>query len=281
MKISGNQMTRNNFTFFESYSVNFEKIYEVLLGNIAGCIFRNVISNNVRENILNNFWNNKNLKQRKDGVPGDYIGTYHYKKGLDLYLEESKIANEILNSLFKNVDNIFDNYICGIENVLKYKNQSCSIRPAKHNFQEACRFQIRSWTSQSENKFALLPHDDVAQCISRNQLGFEIQSVVNNEIIATNLCIENQGNAILHYWNIQPDEMCRKRLGLEEIGYPYLEDDLKYFDKIELDIFPGDIYCFNGKNVHAVGSTLGKFSRRTTISCLMGFNNKNEIIYWT
>ena len=70
-------------------------------------------------------------------------------------------------------------------------------------------------------------------------------------------------------------------MGLEDTGYPYSEDDIKHFDKIELDIFPGDIYCFNGKNIHAVGSSIGQFSRRTTISCLMGFKNKNEMIYWT
>ena len=86
MKIWGKQMPSDTFTFFESNLIDFEKIYEVLSGNIAGCIFRNVISKDTIENILNNFWNNKNIRHRKDGVPGHYIGTYHYKKNLDIYL---------------------------------------------------------------------------------------------------------------------------------------------------------------------------------------------------
>lgn len=279
MKMTGHTNNKDFFKFYESDSINFEKIYEVSTGKLAGCIFRKVISEETCKAIANNFWHGKELASRSDGVPGFYLGTYHYKKDLAHYLSESIIANKALDNLFSGTDNIFEDIMNKFSHFLKDKPNKPIIRPAQHNGIEACKFFMRAWKGNGE--YSLEPHDDSAQCTAANQKGFEIQEVIKNTVVAINMCIENEGNGKLHYWDIQPDQETKLALGLEEEGYPYSLELLKDFKRIELEINAGDIYFFNGNNVHAVSSPQGKDSYRTTIAGLMGFKDEKNIIYWT
>ncbi len=94
MKLTGATGNSNYFEFYESDKIEPEKIYEVMTGKLAGCMFRNVIKPADCKIIARNFWDHLNLNSRADGVPGHYLGTYHYKKELPLYLSESDLANK-------------------------------------------------------------------------------------------------------------------------------------------------------------------------------------------
>jgi len=96
------------------------------------------------------------------------------------------------------------------------------------------------------------------------------------------MCLANQGRAELHYWNIQPDNDTKARLGVSESGYPYPPEELDGIEKIIVPVEAGDLYFFNGKNVHAVSSPCEVESHRITLSCLMGFKSDNKtLLYWT
>lgn len=279
MIITGYTEDKDFFKFYESDFINYEKIYEVSIGKLAGCIFRNVIPKEACKIIANNFWHYKELEARADGVPGFYLGTYHYKKDMALYMSESEIANKRLPNLFNGTNHVFEEIINEFSRTLKDKPNQPLIRPAQHNGIEACKFFMRAWKGNGE--YALAPHDDSAQCTAEIQRGFEIQKVINHPVVAINMCIENEGDSQLHYWDIQPDIQTKINLGLEEVGYPYPLELLENFQRLELDVNPGDVYFFNGKNVHAVSSPRGQDSYRTTIAGLMGFSDNNTIIYWT
>lgn len=267
------------FKIVETDHINITNLLDVFAGKIAGCLFRRAIKPKACLTIAKNFWNSVHLRKRSDGVPGSFLGTYHYKKLLNDYLNEANYFNPVLPSIFSNTENIFQRILDMLQSSLHLTEKT--IRPAKHGAQEACHFFIRSWPGQTEEDYALAPHDDSAQCTDKKQAGFEIQATVHSPIIAANFCIENVGGGNLHYWNIQPDNKTKKTLGIEETGYPYPTESLQEFAMIDLPINAGDIYFFNGKNIHAVSSPKTQKSHRTTISCLMGKNKNKDIIYWT
>lgn len=265
------------FNFKEQGRLNAETVFNVLSGKLAGCIFRNIIPNEVCKKISNNFWNNSALKQRDDEVPAFYVGSYHYEKKLEEYLTECADTGERIFDLFRGTENIFNQFIALLGSFLKENN--ITLRQAKHNGKKAGTFLMRSWCNSGS--YVLKPHEDLSQCCNPDQKKFEIQETVNHEIVAVNICLENGEKGNLHYWNIQPDLMSRKKLGLEITGYPYPEPLLEQYKKLIIPIKSGDVYCFNGKNIHAVDELRGNDSKRSTISFLMGFKDKNTVIYWT
>lgn len=278
-KLIGEQMPSNIFKIVETNHVDITQLLDVFDGKIAGCIIRGGINYKTCKQISKNFWNNSFLRNRNDGVPGSFLGTYHYKKDLETYLNEAEQFNLILPSIFSHTQNIFQEIINALN--LSLKDKQRIVRPAHHGIKEACHFFMRSWHGDENEEYALAPHDDSAQCTDKKQAGFEIQDTTDYPIIAANFCIENLGGGNLHYWNIQPDLHTRKMLGIQETGYPYPIELLQKFDMIDLHINAGDIYFFNGKNVHAVSSPKTQQSYRTTISCLMGSKQNGDIIYWT
>lgn len=277
-RITGTIANKNIFKFHETDYFDIEPIEKIIEGNLSGYIFRNAIDPRICQKIIKNYSDNIHVKERDDGVPGTFLGTYLYRKNLLEYLEQAQRYNKILPEIFSGTVNIFDRYINLIKSELRTKK---TIRPAKYYDQEACHFFARSWYGPSIKKYALEPHEDGVRCIDKDKLGFEIQSTINSPIIAINFCLENDETGNLHFWNIQPDQNTKKNLGLEITGYPYSIEMMYEFDMIDLRINPGDIYFFNGKNIHAVGAPKYKDQYRTTIACLMGTNSNNELIYWT
>lgn len=277
--LEGKVSNKNFFYFFEDSKIDINKIVEVLSGKIAGCIFRNIISKEVCNKISNNFWNCSLINKRYDNVPAYYLGTYHYKKDLTTYFKEVEQTQHQLLELFKNTDNIFYNFMNMLSTHLS--NNGISLRLAQYQEKKAGAFIMRSWNNSGA--YALNPHEDLAQCYSSIQRGFEIQSTANYQVVAVNICIENSIGGNLHYWNIQPNNNDRKKLGIEETGYPYPESLLINYNKIVLPIYTGDIYCFNGRNVHAVDKIKNSDNQklRSTISFFIGFKDDRTVIYWT
>jgi len=265
------------FIFQEYDDICFDNIFKIIEGKQAGCIFRNIVDPNTCHHIAENYWNSSHLQKRKE-VEATYLGTYHFMKDLSSYLKEAEFNAVIEQELFKNTENILVSFIQKISD--EAKKRGYIFRIARYGQQSASRLLLRSWHGQ--DNYSLEPHDDYYNCLPKDNEDFEIKEVVNHPIVAVNICIENSvpEEGELLYWNLKYTKEEREKYQTSSPGYGYPSTLLDGIDKINKPIRAGDIYLFDGQNIHAVGpSRVGQ--RRVTISFLMGFNHKKEIIYWT
>lgn len=276
-RLSGNLYDNSYFRFYESNHINLDKIYDVLNGKLLGTISHDAISIETCRAVCSNFWNNQTIRERKDGVPAITLGAYHYKKDLDDYFNQVDLSKPYIDKLFLGINNFVEELIENLTHYFARKN--ITFRLARNNNRDASKFVMRACDAKS--KYVISPHDDVAQCRTVKQKGFEIEKIPDYEMIAVNMCLENFNGGELNIWNIQADNETRFSLNIEETGYPYPPYLVEDFDKLVLPIRAGDIYCFNGRNIHAVKSREISDRYRTTITFFMGFIDKNTIIYWT
>jgi hypothetical protein len=277
IRVTGKQESPEYFQILERGKFDPADVVRVMRGEVAGVIFRGAISQATCEQVKKNFWANPMLRKRGDAVPAYYLGTYHYAKELDLYLQEAEATRAALSEVFAGTENFYARIMDGIAGVLRA--QGVTLRVAEHQGRQAGEFVMRSWSASGN--FALAAHDDGAQLTARKQAGFEIQQVVVNPLTAVNLCLENGEGGELVYWNLQPDAATRRALGVEETGHPYAAELLGDFPRIDLAIRTGDAYFFNGKLVHAVKAQAQAGAHRSTISLLMGFKDPSTAIFWT
>jgi len=283
MKLSddhdGGSLPEAQFRFDEHSRENiFDGILDVVLGKRLGVICRNFLSNPECQELLNGFSRSPELRSRADGVPGSYLGTYHYGKDLKTYFEESEYWHDKLLafiSSFPSVSRFFESLA---ETAARRK---IILRPASHPLGRACPFIVRSFTDKG--KFLLLPHEDLSQLSDKKQSGFEIQDA--EVVSALNMCLENDGRfGKLKLWNLLPSAGLRQRLGILSTGYPYPMDVLDSRKSITLEVNPGDIYVFNGCFVHGVTA----FERseelirpRVTVSNLLAKLKGHSVVYWS
>lgn len=263
------------FRFDEYDSVKPHALMQLLKGKRLGYIFKKAVSPRSLQIIRDNFWSSSKLTSRQDEVPAFYIGNYHYHKPLAQYLSDAKKSQNSLSTLFNGTENIVEAFLFTLADYIKPKD--ITLRVAQHQGQKASPYIMRAFCNKGED--ILKPHDDEAQCLDPQQHGFEIQKVINFEIIAVNICLENDAGGNLQYWNFRPTKEIRQSLGIENTGYPYPKSVLNDYEKLELAVNPGDIYCFNGSYVHGVKKGDGN-TKRSTLSFLMGFIDENTVIYW-
>jgi hypothetical protein len=278
VRVTGQRGSAEYFRIVECAKFDPAEIVRVLRGEVAGVIFRGAIDAATCERVKKNFWASPMLRKRGDAVPAYYLGTYHYAKELDHYLQEAEATRTALAEVFSGADNFYARIMEAVAATLSA--QGVAMRVAEHEGRRAGEFVMRSWSASG--RFALAAHDDGAQLTARKQAGFEIQRVLAHPLTAVNLCVENgvEGGELV-YWNVEPDQATRRALGVEETGHPYAPEQLVDFPKIELPIHTGDAYFFNGKLVHAVRAQSRPGEYRSTISLLMGFLDPKTVIYWT
>jgi hypothetical protein len=276
IQATGTSCPPEAFQFLTPAALNPEDITRVLRGDAVGCLFRGAIDPDVCRRVARNFRDHPRLRRRSDDVPAYFLGTYHYRKPLALYLDEAAAFRDTMHDVFDGCDNVFRRVMSSVTSALAA--EAITFRVAGHEGAAASEFVMRSWSGSGQ--FSLEPHDDAAQLTHPLQRGFEIQRVAA-PLVAFNMCLENPGAGELHFWNIVPDEATRVRLGLQETGYPYPLDVLKGIDRLVVPIHAGDIYFFNGKHVHAVGAQAEATGYRSTISGLMGFLDPRTVIYWS
>jgi hypothetical protein len=275
--LTGTRFDKTSFRFVEAEKLDPTLVFEVLEGKLAGVVFRGLIPSSDRVRIAENFRRHPNLYKRGSDAPALYLGSYHYNKELDHYLSEAALFDELLDQVFEETSNWHEIMSSSIREALVPHGRT--LRMARHDGREAARFVMREWTDAGD--YALLPHEDEAQCRSPKQRGFEIQDAARNAIVAVNMCLENGNAGRLHYWNIMPDDASRDALGLTYTGSPYPLDSLDDAETLVVEIRPGDVYCFNGKAIHAVESLAGVHDRRSTISYLMANLDSETVIQWT
>ena len=252
-------------------------IVDVLLGRVAGVVFRGMVPAGTCETLTSRFWTSPARRTRGADAPGHYVGAYHYHKTTSDYLDDSAAAKGALDEILDVPVEPVTVLRRGLSDVLAQRG--VELRLAEHEGQPASRAILRSWAGQ--DVYALAPHEDHGQCTEGRQAGFEIQRVDDHQVVAMNVCLENGAGGRLVVWNIKPDLASRQRLGLQYTGSPYSLQDLEGTAKLWLDIGPGDVYLFNGSHVHAVEPVLGASARRVTVSAMFGFIDDRTVVSWT
>ncbi|WP_329314362.1 hypothetical protein [Streptomyces sp. NBC_01262] len=276
-RLSGWAGDADYFVFREYDAYHPRAVVDVLQGKVAGVIFRNMVTQDTCAQLAARFWASPARKTRGSEAPGYYAGAYHYHKTTEDYLNESERTAAGLNELLDIPENPLTAFYCGLADALA--EQNATVRLAQHGGRDACRGLLRSWHGQGQ--YALAPHDDISQCTEPKQADFEIQRVADHHATALNICLENGGGGRLAYWNIQPDEACRHRLGLHYTGSPYPLETLEGIEVKWIDVNAGDVYVFNGSHVHAVEPNTDPSLRRTTLAGLLGFIDDKTVVSWT
>ncbi|MFD0579142.1 hypothetical protein [Dactylosporangium darangshiense] len=261
------------FRFDERSEFDPEPVLDVLQGRRLGVIFRDVIPPAVREDMTARFWNSPGLT-RRTGEPSYHVGAYHWNKPIDTYLAETgKVVQDVMGVL-----DVADSPWHWFRDRMntRLSRDGARLRLAEMNGETACPALVRAW--HKEGEYALEPHEDEAQCRDPRQAGFEVQQVLRYEVCATNMCIEHGSGGRLVLWNLRPDDESRRRFGIEHSGFSYPPETLDGFDRLTVDIRPGDVYVFNGRHVHAVDATIGN---RTAVSFLLGFIDDETVVTWT
>lgn len=264
------------FTFREFHDFRPEEVVDVLKGRVAGVIFRGMVSPEVCEQIASRFWANPSIKER-GSPPGHYLGTYHYHKPTARYLDESAEVAAPLADVLDVPGEPLGRFRRGLSDALA--PEGAVFRLAAKDGRQACMALLRSWHGRGE--FALVPHEDRSQCSEPQQADFEIQQILGYQPAALNICLENGRGGRLFYYNIQPDDESKRRLGLHYTGSPYPPGAVDGFEPLRVDIRPGDVYVFNGAHVHAVEPNVDPEARRTTLAALLGFIDDKTVVSWT
>ena len=277
LRITGTSLPEAAFRVAESEkTLDVDLVFEVLKGNLAGYRVRRFVPLDACRAIVANFWASPNRVARagagEDGVEAYLIGASHYGKPTLQYLEEAHACAEAVESLYTGT----------INPVMLFKNALASrtrIRAARLDGLEAGASKAVYWNNFGT--FLLEPHDDLAQVKDPIQGDFEIQQTTR--VMALNIYAqvpENSGQ--VQIWNIEPDDETRTELDVRYVGFPYPAELLLEYPTMVVAVEPGDLCVFNGNLVHAVrrGDAVTPKSR-LLLTCFMGVNLNEELIWWT
>jgi len=277
MPLTGWRGERAYFQFQEHDEFRPESIVDVLRGRVAGVVFRDIVPAALCAELAAGFWASPARRTRGADAPGHYVGAYHYHKTTAGYLDETAAVKSALDEILDVPGNPLAALHEGLSRVLG--DSGVEFRLARHEGREACRATLRSW--QGKAQYALDPHEDYGQCTEPRQADFEIQRVVDHQVVAVNMCLQNGAGGRLVVWNIRPDKASRHRLGLHYTGSPYPTEYLDGIEPMWLDVHPGDVYVFNGSHVHAVEPGTDSALDRITLSAMLGFIDDRTVVSWT
>ncbi|NUQ96482.1 MAG: hypothetical protein HOY79_07930 [Streptomyces sp.] len=265
------------FTVREYSAFDPHAVVDVLRGRVAGAMFRGMVDPETCRTLAERFWDSPHRRTRGVEAPGYFLGAYHYHKTTRAYLRESAESAEAVEAVLDIPGDPLKRFYGGLADALA--PDGVHVRLARHDGAQACRGLLRSWHGQGE--YALAPHDDRSQCTEPQQADFEIQRVVDHDVVALNVCLENGNGGRLAYWNIQPDDASKHRLGLHFTGSPYPLESLDGIEMKWVEVNAGDVYVFNGAHVHAVEPNTDPELRRTTLAGIFGLVDDSTVVSWT
>ena len=276
-RISGASLAADAFRVYETTgTVDVSTVFEVLNGNLAAYLVRGFVPLDVCHRVETNFWESTERVPRygegEDGVEAYLIGASHYGKPTLTYLNEVLACKAPVESLYTGTSNP----IAAFRNTL-----AASIRVRAASFDGLPAGDCKAVYWNNVGAFLLEPHDDLAQVKDPIQADFEIQQV--NRVMAVNIYAavpERSGQ--LQVWNVEPDDETRADLGLTNVGFPYPAELLTEYPSLTIAVETGDLCIANGNLVHAVlrGNTATP-RNRLLLTCFMGRNVNNELIWWT
>lgn len=276
-RITGASLPANAFRVHEtSAPVDVSVVFDVLDGKLAAYQVHGFVPEAACRQIVANFWASSGRVPRygvgEDGVEAYLIGASHYGKPTLTYLAEARACERA-------VDGLYDRTINPVAEFRSLLTDSISVRAASQNTLPAGDSKAVLWNNFGE--FLLEPHEDLAQVKDPIQSDFEIQQV--NRVMAVNIyAAVAEGSGQLQLWNIEPDEDTRADLGLSGVGFPYPAELLDEYPSTVIAVQTGDLCVINGNLVHGVmrGATTSP-RNRLLLTCFMGLNFRNELIWWT
>ncbi|RWI86426.1 MAG: hypothetical protein E5X80_25560 [Mesorhizobium sp.] len=258
-------------------SINTAEIISVLKGELTALHIKQAFSTEVAEEITTNFIGSSGLRERKDGVPGQYVGASHYRKDAATYFADAENARPYVDALFKNLVDPVRAVFRALKRELH--NQGIELRLARSEHGQANVCRGLSWSGTGT--FSLDPHDDVAQVLRAGD-DYELCSVAHNTVAALNLypsMPEEGGN--LKLWSHKPTVADRISQGVETTGYPYSAAYLEAVPCREFELKTGDIALIDGGFVHGVTGQSGNGKRRVLLNCFFGFARPDLVLWWT
>lgn len=277
-RITGASLPESAFRIHETHGpIDIAAVREVLNGNLAAYHVRGFVPDDVCGQIMTNFWASSHRVPRygegEDGVEAYLIGASHYGKPTLTYLQEALACKEGVDGLYAGAVNPVDAF----RNTLRASGMT--VRAAALDGLPAGDSKAVYWNNIGT--FLLEPHDDLAQVKDPIQADFEIQEV--SRVMAVNVyAAVAEGSGQLKVWNVEPDNETREELGLGNEGFPYPAEPLAGYPSMVIEVATGDLCVINGNLVHAVvrGNTTSP-KTRLLLTCFMGLNFKNELIWWT
>lgn len=260
-----------------SGSISTAEIISVLKGEVTGLHIRQAFSIEVAEEISANFVRSPGLKERKDGVPGQYVGASHYSKDAATYFAEAENARPFVDALFGNLVDPVRGLFDALKRELQKQGIELRLARSAHGQANVCRALCWSGTGM----YTLEPHDDVAQVLcARNDC--ELPAVANNTVVALNFypSMPKEGGN-LRIWSHKPTITDRKSQGVETTGYPYSAEYLEAVPCRDFELKAGDIALIDGGFVHGVTRQSGNGERRLLLNCFFGFARPDLVLWWT
>jgi hypothetical protein len=280
-RITGTSLPAHAFRVHETTGpVDVSTVIEVLNGNLAAYHVRGFVPLDMCSRIVANFWASSERVPRfgegEDGVEAYLIGASHYGKPTQTYLEEVLACKNAVESLYAGAINPVAAFR---ETLASGDGENMSVRAARLNGFPAGDSKAVSWNNFGT--FLLEPHDDLAQVKDPLQADFEIQQAVR--VMAVNIyAAVPESSGQLQVWNIEPDDETRGDLGLSGVGFPYPAELLAEYPSTVIAVETGDLCVVNGNLVHAVvRGNAASPKNRLLLTCFMGLNLRNELIWWT
>ena len=276
-RISGTSLAADAFRVHETTgTIDLSTVFEVLNGNLAVYLVRGFVPLDVCRRVEANFWASTERIPRygegEDGVEAYLIGASHYGKPTRTYLHEVLACKDAVASLYAGTINPVAAFRNALASILTVRAAALDDLPAGD-----CKAVY--WNNVGT--FLLEPHDDLAQVKDPIQADFEIQQV--DRVMAVNIYAavpERSGQ--LQIWNVEPDDETRADLGLTNVGFPYPAELLEEYPSLTIAVETGDLCIANGNLVHAVLRGNAATPRnRLLLTCFMGRNLNNELIWWT
>ncbi|MEV0262357.1 hypothetical protein AB0I49_13555 [Streptomyces sp. NPDC050617] len=277
-RLTGQAHSADYFRFVERDETDWQAWTAVLRGEVAGAIFRGVLTPDVRDRVRRNFWSSPLLRSRAqssrdaDHWFGDHLFT---APSLDWYLDKADRVRTALEALCAGPGrtplSLLDEYRDHLA------DRGVLLRLAEHGGRRAAPFRLRS--RADDDALVLSPHDD-AEAIrhARHLDGCEVQRVAR--LCNALMCVENGSGGELLYWNIAPDRESRAALGMSTDSYGYPIESLTGIEQLTVPVRAGDVYIFDTANVHAVAPCDGG-TPRTTVNLLMGRLDEDTTVYWS
>ncbi|MER8516835.1 hypothetical protein NKH47_28450 [Mesorhizobium sp. M1060] len=258
-------------------AISTAEIISVLKGEITALHISQAFSTEIAEEITANFGGSRGLKERKDGVPGQYVGASHYRKDAATYFAEAENARPYVDALFGNLVDPVRTLFDALKRELH--DQGIELRLARSENCHANVCRALSWSGSGT--FSLDPHDDVAQVLCAGN-DYELSAVAHNIVAALNFypsMPEEGGN--LRLWSHKPTVTDRKSQGVETTGYPYSAAYLEDVPCRDFQLRAGDIGLIDGGFVHGVTGQSGNGKRRLVLNSFFGFARPDLVLWWT
>ncbi|MFF8691006.1 hypothetical protein ACF08W_02255 [Streptomyces sp. NPDC015144] len=265
------------FRFLERDDVDWDAWWEVLCGRVAGAIFRGALTPEICERTCRRFWDSPlltrpNATRSSECAVGPLLVS---SDSLDTYLTESERSRtglgEICGGPGRTLPVLMDEWRAHLS------GRGVPFRLAAHDGRQAGAYKLRS-RADSEN-FGLLPHDDAMHNWQLpHLLDFEIQGVTR--VCNALVCLENGPGGELLYWKAAFGPEDRQALGMRPGAYGYPLEALADVERITLPIHAGDMYVFDGGNVHAVAPSESEDVRRTVALWITGPLDDGTVLQW-